>query len=109
MERVIQLAISLPDGSKTQGKLTGTLLKGLWDSLLHPPKSYLGDDYEYRTADGSNNVRSLRQSYSICPLTDRISPLERFVSKVGNSRFALCKNCHSFDYWEALPGSGRGV
>lgn len=58
MERLIQLAISLPDGSLGQSKLTGTLLKSLWDSLLHPPLSYLGDSYEYRTADGSNNVRS---------------------------------------------------
>ncbi|KAK7219323.1 hypothetical protein V2G26_007326 [Clonostachys chloroleuca] len=55
MERVIQLAISLPDGSDIQTKLTGTLVKELWDSLQHPPLSYLGDEYEYRTADGSNN------------------------------------------------------
>ena len=59
MERVIQLAASLPDGSETRTKLTGTLLKGLWDSLQHPPLSYLGDDNEYRTADGSNNVRRM--------------------------------------------------
>lgn len=58
-ERVIQLAASLPNGSETQTRLTGTLLKGLWDSLLHPPLSYLGDDNEYRTADGSNNVRCI--------------------------------------------------
>lgn len=57
MERIIQLAISLPDGSAVQTKLTGTLIKTLWDSLQHPPLSYLGDEYEYRTADGSNNVR----------------------------------------------------
>ncbi|PON19963.1 linoleate diol synthase [Trichoderma gamsii] len=55
MERVIQLAASLPDGSDIQTKLTGTLVKELWDSLQHPPLSYLGDEYEYRTADGSNN------------------------------------------------------
>jgi len=55
MERVIQLATSLPDGSTTQTSLTGTLIKGLWDSLQHPPLSYLGDENEYRTADGSNN------------------------------------------------------
>ncbi|KAK7230147.1 hypothetical protein V2G26_002317 [Clonostachys chloroleuca] len=55
MERVIQLAISLPDGSDIQTKLTGTLVKELWDSLQHPPLSYLGDEHEYRTADGSNN------------------------------------------------------
>lgn len=57
MERIIQLATSLPNGSETQSKLTGTLLKTLWDSLQHPPMSYLGDENEYRTADGSNNVR----------------------------------------------------
>lgn len=56
MERVIQLAASLPDGSETRTKLTGTLIKSLWDSLLHPPLSYLGNEHEYRTADGSNNV-----------------------------------------------------
>jgi hypothetical protein len=57
MERVIQLATSLPNDSKIQKKLTGTLLKGLWDTLQHPPLSYLGDENEYRTPDGSNNVR----------------------------------------------------
>lgn len=59
MERVIQLAASLPDASETQTKLTGTLIKGLWDSLQHPPLSYLGDEHEYRTPDGSNNVRCI--------------------------------------------------
>jgi hypothetical protein len=63
MERFIQLATSLPDGSETQTKLTGTLIKGLWDSLQHPPFSYLGDENEYRTADGSNNVRLSRQNF----------------------------------------------
>lgn len=27
----------------------------LWNSLDHPPKSYLGNDFAYRSADGSNN------------------------------------------------------
>ena len=63
MERVIQLAASLPDGSETRTALTGTLLKGLWDSLQHPPLSYLGDDYQYRTADGSNNVRRMELEF----------------------------------------------
>lgn len=30
----------------------------LWGSMLHPPLSYLGDEHQYRTADGSNNVRN---------------------------------------------------
>ena len=56
MERIIKLAASLPDGSETRNAITGILVKGLWDSLQHPPLSYLGDEYVYRTADGSNNV-----------------------------------------------------
>ena len=28
----------------------------LWNSLQHPPMSYLGDKFAYRSADGSNNV-----------------------------------------------------
>ncbi len=28
----------------------------LWNSLQHPPMSYLGDKFAYRQADGSNNV-----------------------------------------------------
>ncbi|PCG90846.1 heme peroxidase [Penicillium occitanis (nom. inval.)] len=55
MERIIKLAASLPDGSETRNAITGILVKGLWDSLQHPPLSYLGDEYVYRTADGSNN------------------------------------------------------
>ena len=64
MERAIQLATSLPDGSETQTELTGTLIKGLWDSLQHPPMSYLGNEHEYRTADRSNSVRISQKVYS---------------------------------------------
>ncbi|THX71700.1 hypothetical protein D6D04_09409 [Aureobasidium pullulans] len=55
MERVIQLATSLPNDSEIQSKLTGTIVKGYWDTLQHPPLVYLGDENGYRTADGSNN------------------------------------------------------
>ncbi|RDW87901.1 hypothetical protein BP5796_03595 [Coleophoma crateriformis] len=55
MERVIQLAISFPNDSAIQKRLTEFLVKELWDSLEHPPLTYLGDKYEYRCADGSNN------------------------------------------------------
>ncbi|KAK2808634.1 hypothetical protein FQN50_004498 [Emmonsiellopsis sp. PD_5] len=55
MERVIQLVASLPPESKAREQLTNTFVTELWDSLPHPPLSYLGDDYRYRAADGSNN------------------------------------------------------
>jgi hypothetical protein len=57
MERVIALTASLPETSKTRAKLTNTIIDGLWDSLQHPPLTYLGDKFQYRQADGSyNNV-----------------------------------------------------
>lgn len=109
MERVIQLASSLPDNSPTQVKLTGTLIKGLWDSLQHPPMSYMGDEHEYRTPDGSNNVRSPQMSITSGALTNKILPLELLPPQAWNGWDAVCEKRSSFDYWEAISGSGRGV
>ncbi|KAI9671612.1 MAG: hypothetical protein M1829_004617 [Trizodia sp. TS-e1964] len=57
MEKLIAITASLPPTSKTRAKLTNTIVDTLWDSLQHPPLSYLGDKFQYRTPDGSyNNV-----------------------------------------------------
>ena len=56
-ERALQLIAGLPEGSGLRKILTGHLVKQLWSELEHPPKSYLGDEYKYRTADGHNNVK----------------------------------------------------
>ena len=56
MERLIALTASLPHNSKMRDKLTQKLVGTLWDSLQHPPLSYYGEQYQYRTADGSYNV-----------------------------------------------------
>ena len=42
--------------------MTQTLVGTLWDSLQHPPLSYFGDQYQYRTADGSYNVSRSRDT-----------------------------------------------
>ncbi|KIW60956.1 hypothetical protein PV05_01130 [Exophiala xenobiotica] len=55
MEKILQLAASLPAGSKALDDLTGQFIKLLWENLEHPPLSYQGNEYKYRTADGSNN------------------------------------------------------
>ncbi|EEP80274.1 hypothetical protein UREG_05116 [Uncinocarpus reesii 1704] len=55
MERVIQLASSLPTGSRNGTALTNSLLGQLWNDLPHPPVSYLGRQFIYRQADGSYN------------------------------------------------------
>ncbi|KAF3048232.1 hypothetical protein E8E12_011394 [Didymella heteroderae] len=55
MEGLIRTAAALPDGSKMRDDLTNTFVTQLWNDLEHPPQSYLGAKYQYRTADGSNN------------------------------------------------------
>ncbi|KAF2263245.1 heme peroxidase [Lojkania enalia] len=55
MEGLIRAAAKLPDGSKIREKLTNAFLRQLWNDLDHPPLSYLGAKYQYRSADGSYN------------------------------------------------------
>ncbi|KAF2456698.1 fatty acid oxygenase PpoC [Lineolata rhizophorae] len=55
MERVIQLVADLPSRSKNRVDLTNAFLGELWNSLQHPPLSYMGDKFTYRQADGSYN------------------------------------------------------
>jgi linoleate 10R-lipoxygenase len=55
LEQILQLAGSFPPNSETLNDLSGELIKVLWENLPHPPLSYQGDEYKYRTANGSNN------------------------------------------------------
>ena len=58
MERAIALTASLPETSKNRLKLTDTIIDTLWDSLQHPPLSYMGNKFQYRQPDGSYNASS---------------------------------------------------
>lgn len=53
----MQLVAALPPLSKTRVDLTNNFVDELWNSLQHPPLSYLGDQYAFRTGDGSYNVK----------------------------------------------------
>ena len=55
-----QLVSGLPPRSKARVDLTNSFLDELWNSLQHPPLSYMGDRFAYRSADGSYNVRRWR-------------------------------------------------
>ncbi|PYH67779.1 peroxidase/cytochrome P450 family protein [Aspergillus vadensis CBS 113365] len=55
MEKVIAIVAMLPRTSKSRQRLTGILVDQLWQSLEHPPLSYFGNKYQYRTPDGSYN------------------------------------------------------
>lgn len=54
MESMIAVAAKLPDGF-LQDKITNTLVTTLWNDLEHPPQALLGEEYEFRQPDGSNN------------------------------------------------------
>ncbi|OGM41008.1 fatty acid oxygenase [Aspergillus bombycis] len=77
MENIIKLVSGLPGNSKTRAELTNKFLNELWDSLPHPPLSFVGPEYSYRSADGSNNNPTLPwlgaantpYARSIAPLT----------------------------------------
>jgi hypothetical protein len=58
MEKLIAITASLPTTSANRLKLSHTIIDGLWNSLQHPPLSYVGEQFEYRTPDGSYNVRT---------------------------------------------------
>ena len=55
MERVIQLVSALPSHSKNRVNLTNAFIDELWNSLQHPPLSYLGSASRFRKADGLGN------------------------------------------------------
>ncbi|GLA37646.1 hypothetical protein AnigIFM63309_004597 [Aspergillus niger] len=55
MEKVIAIVSMLPRTSKSRQRLTSILIDQLWQSLEHPPLSYFGNKYQYRTPDGSYN------------------------------------------------------
>lgn len=76
MERVIVLVADLPHQSRLREELTNTFLNELWNSLKHPPLLYVGDEFKYRSADGSNNVRQP----AACPLA-------RFALTIRRTQF----------------------
>ncbi|KMU91811.1 linoleate diol synthase (Linoleate (8R)-dioxygenase) [Coccidioides immitis H538.4] len=55
MERIIHLVAGLPPESNMRTKLTNSFVTELWNTLPHPSVSAFGDEYMYRSADGSNN------------------------------------------------------
>ncbi|ROV90358.1 hypothetical protein VMCG_09739 [Cytospora schulzeri] len=55
MERTIRLVAGLPTKSRSRVILTDQFINELWYSLDHPVLTYIGEQYMYRTADGSLN------------------------------------------------------
>lgn len=84
----MQLVAGLPPLSKTRVDLTNNFVDELWNSLQHPPLSYLGDQYTFRTGDGSYNVK-LHQARD-APM---LILLEYHVSAPGSRKYRICSLC----------------
>ncbi|KAK4694208.1 linoleate 10R-lipoxygenase, partial [Lecanoromycetidae sp. Uapishka_2] len=74
MEHTIQLVSALPTTSKTRVDLTNAFIDELWNSLQHPPMSYLGNNFQYRQADGSNNLGAANTPYARSVSPNTLSP-----------------------------------
>lgn len=94
-----QLVAGLPSTSKMRVDLTNSFLDELWDSLQHPPMSYLGDDFAYRSADGSNNVSRPVRKHRPWLMNRRTSCIPTWEPRIrrtrapylpGPSRWGLC-------------------
>ena len=100
-ERLVKLASDLPLNSKEGTVLSNKFVQQLFDSLQHPPPSQLGDEYKYRTADGSfNNImapqlgaanthyaRSVRPQTMQLQAPDRPDPADLFDTLMARDHF----------------------
>jgi hypothetical protein len=59
MKDAAPLVASMSNDSKRREALIQSNVKSKYDKMLHPPLTYLGDAFQYRSADGKfNNVMS---------------------------------------------------
>lgn len=71
----MQLVAGLPSNSKLRVNLTNSLIGELWNTLEHPPMSYLGGKYVYRQPDGShNNVMHPQLGAANTPYARSVNP-----------------------------------
>ncbi|CAP60153.1 uncharacterized protein PODANS_1_4690, partial [Podospora anserina S mat+] len=76
LERLIQLLSKLPTISKERKQITDGLLTQLWNSLDHPPATSLGQEFRYRSADGSgNNINHPELGAANRPYARTVPPL----------------------------------
>jgi hypothetical protein len=87
----------LSKGGSSQAKLIAPIAQLGWNSLHHPPLSYLGNDVLYRTADGRKNVYlyHLLSDYRISSIR-MLEKLEHAMQKalnrlVSTAHFALLR------------------
>lgn len=67
-----EIAGMLPYNSTIRASIQAKTVATLYNSLQHPPASYLGDQFQYRTADGSHHVSATNGTHRNPVLTLRL-------------------------------------
>lgn len=106
MERLIKLASALPLTSKNGTMITTSLVTKLWSDLQHPPSTFLGEEYNYRRADGSYNVMHSVLSH-LGSLEKLTAFSERCTAFYWSSPYSLCQNRQTCDNYTILPSRPR--
>ena len=102
MERLIKLASALPLTSKNGTMITTSLVTKLWSDLPHPPSTLLGEEYNYRRADGSYNVMHSVLSH-LGSLEKLTAFSERCTALYWSSSYSLCQDRQTCDNYTILP------
>ena len=88
MEGLIRTAAKLPEGSKNRETLTNQFITQLWGDLQHPPQSYLGSKYQYRSADGSfNSLVHPQLGAAGTPYARTVKPRDRKSTRLNSSHW----------------------
>lgn len=106
MERLIKLASALPLTSKNGTMITSSLVTKLWSDLPHPPSTLLGEEYNYRRADGSYNVMHSVLSH-LGSLEKLTAFSERCTALYWSSSYSLCQDRQTCDNYTILPSRPR--
>lgn len=106
MERLIKLASALPLTSKNGTMITTSLVTKLWSDLPHPPSTLLGEEYNYRRADGSYNVMHSVLSH-LGSLEKLTAFSERCTALYWSSSYSLCQDRQTCDNYTILPSRPR--
>lgn len=87
-----KLVASLNEDSARRQTFIEKQVREKYNKMLHPPLTYLGDAFQYRTADGKFNVRSIIPTSTFDRLLTK-SGIECVEPAPRAGWSAICKDC----------------
>ena len=86
-DAVAAVASQLPPNDPLGMFITNFMVNTLWSSILHPPLSYKGPAFQYRSADGSSNsVLFPKLGQAGLPYAKTVQAAERYTRRETRPR-----------------------